>query len=88
MSLHGNQVFILFAGYARQINESLTEANCTSVLIKGKSSCIIVDTRTAWDGQEMIAGNIGHFRLFCVLRQALCDHNVIQSQQIRSPNIY
>lgn len=58
MSPHVNQVIILFTGHAKEVSELVTDANCTSVLIKGKNSCIIIDTRTAWDGRKMIAGKI------------------------------
>lgn len=64
MSQHKNQVFILFTGHAKEISELVTDANCTSVLIKGKNSCIIIDTRTAWDGRKMIAGKMIFARFF------------------------
>lgn len=51
-----NNIKILFTGYSIMKNETLMKANCTCTLIKGKNSVTIVDTRTAWDGDEMIAG--------------------------------
>lgn len=53
---HQNEVTVLFEGYSEVINQSVTLANCTCTLVKGKNTCIIVDTRTAWDGNEIIAG--------------------------------
>lgn len=53
---HQNQVIVLFEGYSKVINQSIMLANCTCSLVKGKNTCTIVDTRTAWDGNEIIAG--------------------------------
>lgn len=49
-------MIILFTGYSETVDESISKANCTCVLIKGKKSCAIVDTRTAWDGNEIVNG--------------------------------
>lgn len=53
---HQNHVTVLFDGYAKVINKSTMLANCTCTLVKGKNTCIIVDTRTAWDGNEIVDG--------------------------------
>lgn len=53
---HKNQVIVLFDGYSQNINETKVIANCTCTLIKGKNTCTIVDTRTAWDGNALVNG--------------------------------
>lgn len=37
-------------------DKTIMLTNCTCSLIRGKNSVAIVDTRTAWDGDEMIEG--------------------------------
>lgn len=37
-------------------DQTVMLANCTSSLVRGKNSITIVDTRTAWDGEEIIEG--------------------------------
>lgn len=54
--MHQNEVIVLFDGYSEVINQTTSLANCTCTLVKGKNSCTIVDTRTAWDGDEIING--------------------------------
>lgn len=54
---HVNQVIVLFDGYSQEINDSKMLANCTCTLVKGKNTCTIVDTRTAWDGIALVNGN-------------------------------
>lgn len=54
---HQNQVTVLFEGYSQEISESKVLANCTSTLVKGKNTCTIIDTRTAWDGNALVNGN-------------------------------
>lgn len=51
-----NEVIVLFDGYSEVKDKDTSLANCTSTLVKGKNSCIIVDTRTAWDGDELTNG--------------------------------
>lgn len=51
-----NEINILFSGYSDMINDTTMLANCTCTLIQGKNTKIIVDTRTAWDADEIIAG--------------------------------
>lgn len=53
-----NEVIVLFDGYSEVINQTTSLANCTCTLIKGKNSCTIVDTRTAWDGAEIVNGTV------------------------------
>lgn len=53
---HRNEVFVLHEGYSYEVDITHIKANCTSVLIKGKESMIIVDTRTPWDGAALTAG--------------------------------
>lgn len=52
-----NQVIVLFVGYSENVVNGVMDANCTSILIRGKETLTIVDTRTAWDGDEIVAGN-------------------------------
>lgn len=49
-------VTVLFDGYAKMENPKLMLANCTCTLVRGRSSLTIVDTRTAWDANDMING--------------------------------
>lgn len=51
-----NEVIVLFDGYSEMKDQTTSLANCTCTLVKGKNSCTIVDTRTAWDGDEIING--------------------------------
>lgn len=55
---HQNKVIVLFDGYAVDCapDDSKMLANCTCTLVKGRNTCIIVDTRTAWDGKEIVDG--------------------------------
>lgn len=53
-----NEVTVLFDGYSEVKDKETSLANCTCTLVKGKNSCTIVDTRTAWDGDEIISGNM------------------------------
>lgn len=53
---HRNNITVLFDGYAEVINQTTMLANCTCTLVRGKDTCIIVDTRTAWDGNEIVSG--------------------------------
>lgn len=48
-----NTVEILFNGFSKNLSENVMEANCTTTLIRGSNTCVIVDTRTAWDGDEL-----------------------------------
>lgn len=52
-----NKVIVLFDGYSEDGVDGAMNANCTSTLIRGKETLTIVDTRTAWDGDELVAGN-------------------------------
>lgn len=52
-----NTVIVLFDGYSEDGDDGIMKANCTSTLIRGKETLTIVDTRTAWDGDELVAGN-------------------------------
>lgn len=53
-----NKVTVLFDGYSVDCasDDSKMLANCTCTLVKGKNTCIIVDTRTAWDGAAIVDG--------------------------------
>lgn len=51
-----NKVIVLFDGYATNVANGMMKANCSSTLIRGKETLTIVDTRTAWDGDELVAG--------------------------------
>lgn len=51
-----NEITILFTGYSKVKDKAVILANCTCSMIRGKNSVTIVDTRTAWDGDEMIQG--------------------------------
>lgn len=51
-----NRIDVLFDGYSKNTAADVMEANCTSTLVRGKETITIVDTRTAWDGEELIAG--------------------------------
>lgn len=51
-----NEIIVLFDGFAHMENSNLMVANCTCTLIRGKQTTTIVDTRTAWDGSDMING--------------------------------
>lgn len=51
-----NEVIVLFDGYSEVKDKETSLANCTCTLVKGKNSCTIVDTRTAWDGDEITNG--------------------------------
>lgn len=53
---HLNQITVLFDGYSDLENADLMIANCTCTLIRGKATLTIVDTRTAWDADEIISG--------------------------------
>lgn len=53
---HQNEVIVLFDGYSVIKDKTTALANCTCTLVKGKNSKTIVDTRTAWDGDEIING--------------------------------
>lgn len=57
-----NEVIVLFDGYSEVINPTTSLANCTCTLVKGKNTRTIVDTRTAWDGNEIINGITISFR--------------------------
>lgn len=61
-----NQVIVLFVGYSENVVNGVMDANCTSILIRGKETLTIVDTRTAWDGDEIVAGNA-----YCTLIQSI-----------------
>lgn len=52
-----NGVIVLFDGYSEDGADGVMNANCTSTLIRGKETLTIVDTRTAWDGDALVAGN-------------------------------
>lgn len=53
---HQNEIIVLFTGYSDMVDDVKMLANCTCTLIKGKNTRIIVDTRTAWDANEIVAG--------------------------------
>lgn len=56
-----NEIIVLFNGHSyRNKIEGHTVANCTSTLIRGRNSVIVVDTRTAWDGEALLKGNTSH----------------------------
>ena len=48
------EVTVLFEGYSRtEEGGSVMHANCTCTLVRGEGITAIVDTRTAWDGEEI-----------------------------------
>ena len=48
------EVTVLFDGYSRtEEGGRVMRANCTCTLVRGEGITAIVDTRTAWDGQEI-----------------------------------
>lgn len=51
-----NSIHVLFNGYCKidDINKQDMLANCTCTLIKSQNDIIIVDTMTAWDGNNII----------------------------------
>lgn len=51
-----NFISVLFEGHSKMVSENEMIANCTCALVKGKTSKIIVDTRTAWDGEALKQG--------------------------------
>lgn len=53
-----NTIEILFNGFSKNLSENVMEANCTTTLIRGNNTCVIVDTRTAWDGDELKSGTV------------------------------
>lgn len=55
MSLE-NEVTVLFEGYSKCISDQIMHANCTCVLIQSRNACIVVDTLTSWDGDQLTAG--------------------------------
>lgn len=56
METFQNFISILFEGHSKMVSENEMIANCTCALVRGKSSKIIVDTRTAWDGENLKQG--------------------------------
>lgn len=52
-----NRVIVLFDGYSENGVDGVMNANCTTTLIRGKQTLTIVDTRTAWDGEALVAGS-------------------------------
>lgn len=55
-SLAMNKIEIIFNGFSKNLSENVMAANCTTTLIRGNNTCVIVDTRTAWDGDELKLG--------------------------------
>lgn len=53
-----NKVIVLFDGYSTNVANGVMKANCSCTLIKGRETLTIVDTRTAWDGDELVAGKL------------------------------
>lgn len=53
-----NEVIVLFDGYSEVKDKETSLANCTCTLVKGRNSRTIVDTRTAWDGDEIVDGKL------------------------------
>ena len=48
------EVTVLFEGYSRvEEGGRVMRANCTCTLVRGEGVTAIVDTRTAWDGEEI-----------------------------------
>lgn len=46
------EIIVLFSGFSK-VTDNIMEANCSCTLLKGPQNCII-DTRTAWDGPQML----------------------------------
>ncbi|XP_031623216.1 metallo-beta-lactamase domain-containing protein 1 [Contarinia nasturtii] len=72
--MHRNKVIVLFDGYSKTVNSTTTLANCTCTLVKGKNSCIIVDTRTSWDGNEIIDALQNHGINVNDITHVVCTH--------------
>lgn len=53
-----NEIIVLFNGYAKFEKKDVMLANCTSTIVKGRSTVTIVDTRTAWDGDAIVNGKM------------------------------
>lgn len=62
-------------------------ANCTCTLIRGKNTLTIVDTRTPWDGEEMVNGTYNdpfHFELRLILSYILSE---LKKQRVEPSDI-
>lgn len=68
---HQNKVIVLFDGYSEVIDDTRMLANCTCTLVKGKNTCTIVDTRTAWDGKAIVDGTIIYDTFFVMMSHHL-----------------
>lgn len=68
-----NEIIVLFDGYSQVTDQTTMLANCTCTLVKGKNTCTIVDTRTAWDGDEIIAGTWNYFCLASAISLKIDD---------------
>ncbi|XP_012254089.2 metallo-beta-lactamase domain-containing protein 1 isoform X2 [Athalia rosae] len=68
------EIFVLFDGYSRQINNKIMEANCTCTLIKAQKN-IIVDTMTAWDRSRLEDALLRHGILPSNIHYVVCTHS-------------
>lgn len=72
---HQNEVIVLFDGYSQVIDDTRMLANCTCTLVKGKNTCTIVDTRTAWDGKAIVDGTFITGTFFFLFFLFLMNHH-------------
>lgn len=67
------EVYVLYDGYSEMNEDGSMRANCSCTLIKGPPH-IIVDTMTAWDGQNIVDALRKHSILPYVIDYVICTH--------------